>query len=235
MPNAEFRFLQFTIRQDRCAMKVGTDALLFGGWIGYTGFSRILDIGTGTGVLALIAAQRNVNAEVHAVEIDGDAAEQARENAAASPWRERIRVHEMDVRKMRTDKPFDLIICNPPYYDGSAVSFAANSRVAKHGADLSFAELIDAIDRLLSPTGRCSFILPTDREQEITALASARGLFVSRRCLLRYVSSRPPKRVMLDMARYRGPVIQWEITVEGSGPKSFTPEARRLVTDLVVR
>ena len=114
MPKPEFRFKRFTIRQDRCALKVGTDGVLFGAWANYEGARRILDIGTGTGVLALIAAQRNNEASIDAVEIDDASAEQAAENVAASPWSDRVRVHRMDVRRMKAGEPYDLIICNPP-------------------------------------------------------------------------------------------------------------------------
>lgn len=235
MAEGVFRFKQFTIEQDRCTMKVGTDALLFGAWVDHAGARRILDIGTGTGVLALIAAQRNSGARIDAVEIDGDAAEQAKANAAASPWGDRIAVHNMDARRLRVSDPFDLIISNPPYYDGQAASASAQARVAKHGADLALAELFDCAARLLGDEGRFCIIAPSNREPEMLRLAHHLGLHLSRRCSLRYVAHRPAKRLMLQFSRLEGDVFEEEITVEGDGPKSFTPEARRLVSDLVDR
>lgn len=216
-------------------MKVGTDAVVFGAWVGYTGFKRILDIGTGTGVLALIAAQRAPLAMIHAVEIDDDAAAQALENVAASPWPDRVRVHRLDVRRMHSDEHFDLVVCNPPYYPGQSVSAEARDRVAKHSAELSFVELVSTVARLLRPTGRFSVIIPANRETEFVQCAATAGFHLSRRSPLRYVAHRPAKRVMLDMARYQGPVLEWEIVVEGEGPKLFSAEARKLVADLIDR
>lgn len=230
-----FRFKQFTIQQDRSALKVGTDAVLFGAWVDYAGADRILDIGTGTGVLALIAAQRNAEAQVHAIEIDDASAEQAAENAAASPWAGRIRVHRMDARRMKADAPFDLILCNPPYYSGTSPATEERGRVAKHSAELSFEELLKAVERLLAPDGRFAVIIPADREAEFVSGSAAIGLRPSRRCALRYVAHRPPKRVLLELRRGAMACSEEQVTVEGEGPKSFTPEARALVADLIDR
>ncbi|MBX2972636.1 MAG: methyltransferase [Flavobacteriales bacterium] len=234
MPKPSFRFKQFTIQQDRCALKVGTDGVLFGAWVDYTGAQRILDIGTGTGVLALIAAQRAPQATVDAVEIDDAAAAQAAENAAASPWSDRVRVHRMDVRRMNASEPFDLIICNPPYY--ADYSTAADERVgvAKHSDELLFPDLIAAMDRMLSPQGRFAVIIPLNREKELIAEAGRASLSPIRRCVVKYVAHRPAKRVLLEFDRAGGGVREEELTIENTGPFDYTPEYRALISDLML-
>jgi len=234
MPKPSFRFKQFIIRQDRCALKVGTDGVLFGAWVNYAGATRILDIGTGTGVLALIAAQRNSAASIDAIEIDDASAEQAAENAAASPWADRVRIHRMDVRRMQASEPFNLIICNPPYYAG--YSNAADVRVglAKHSEELLFPELIDAVDRLLSPTGRFAVIIPLNREEEFNREAARADLSPVLRCVVKYVAHRPAKRVLIEFGRNGGALREKELIIEATGPFDYSYEYRALISDLMI-
>lgn len=234
MPKPEFRFKRFTIRQDRCALKVGTDGVLFGAWVNYEGARRILDIGTGTGVLALIAAQRNSEAHIDAVEIDDASAEQAAENATASPWGDRVRVHRMDVRRMKAGEPYDLIICNPPYYAGYSTSPDQRIGLAKHSGELLFPELLEAVDGLLRDSGRFAVIIPKNREAEFLKEAGRVGLHACRRCVVRYVSHRPAKRVLLELDRSNAAVEEMELTVEATGPFDYTPEYRALISDLML-
>lgn len=234
MPKPSFRFKQFTIQQARCALKVGTDGVLFGAWVNHAGAKRILDVGTGTGVLALIAAQRNASASIDAIEIDDASAEQAAENAAASPWADRVRVHRMDVRRMKAGEPFDLIICNPPYYAGYSSASDVRVGLAKHSEELLFPELIDAVDRLLSPHGRFAVIIPLNREIEFKQGTARAGLSPSRRCVVQYVAHRPAKRVLLEFNREGGNVREEELTIEATGPFDYTPEYRALISDLML-
>jgi tRNA1Val (adenine37-N6)-methyltransferase len=234
MAKPSFRFKQFTIQQDRCALKVGTDGVLFGAWVDHLGATRILDIGTGTGVLALIAAQRNATASIHAVEIDDASADQAKENAAASPWADRLHVYCMDVRRMRSDAQYDLIICNPPYYSGYSRSPDERVDLAKHGDELSFPDLLDSVRQLLLPEGRFAVIVPLDRESDLMHEAARISLYPKRRCVVRYVPHRPAKRILLELDRLRGSVHDQEITVEATGPFDYSPEYRALISDLML-
>lgn len=235
MPNDLFQFKQFTIRQDRCALKVGTDGVLLGAWSNYEGAKRILDIGTGTGLLALIAAQRNGEAMIDAVEIDDASAEQAAENAAAGPWADRVRVHRMDVRRMQASEPYDLIICNPPFYAGEMDSPDARTGLAKHSGELTFLDLVAAFDRLLNEDGRASVIVPLNREKHLLTAAMERELHITRRCTVRYLASKPPKRVMLELGRSGATSVEEEVTVEVSGPFDYSPRYRELLSDLMLK
>jgi tRNA1Val (adenine37-N6)-methyltransferase len=235
MPNDYFQFKQFTIHQERCALKVGTDGVLLGAWTKYDGAKRILDIGTGTGVLALIAAQRNSSATIDAVEIDDASAEQASENAVASLWADRVRVHRMDVRRMRVSELYDLIICNPPFYAGEMDSPDERKGLAKHSGELTFEELIDATDRLLNDDGRASLIVPKNRETELLNVAEVKGLHPSRRCSVRYLAHRPPKRVLLELRRGPQQAEEDELTVEMNAGGDFSPRYRELMADLLLK
>lgn len=233
MSRALFRFKQFSLRHDRCAVKVGTDAVLLGAWTDFSGAGRILDIGTGCGVLALIAAQRNTHATIDAVEIDDAAAAQAAENFTASPWPDRLRAHRMDVRRMKSAEPYDLIICNPPYYEGEAPSPDDRRSLAKHGGELSFPELMEVVDRLLAPEGRFNVVLPMNRELEFTSLAAERGSSPSHCCSVRYLASRPPKRVMLELRRGKVERADDEVVV-GTAPGKPDAKYAALVSDLLL-
>ena len=215
-------------------MKVSTDGVLFGAWVDYAGAKRILDIGTGTGLLALIAAQRNAQARIDALEIDDDAAAQAAENAASSPWADRIRVHRADARRVHTGDPYDLILCNPPYYSGYSTSPDARIGLAKHSGELTFAQLIDAVEKHLAPDGRLAVIIPANREKQFLHEAVRIGLATSRRCLIRYVPHRPPKRLLLELDKSGEMAKETELTIEATGPFDYTPEYRALISDLML-
>ena len=234
MPNDYFRFKQFTIWQDRCAMKVSTDGVLLGAWTECANASRILDIGTGTGILALIAAQRNPTALIDAVEIDEASAEQAGENVAASPWPDRVTVFHADVRRWDRDARYDLIVCNPPFYKGHQASSDARTALAKHEMSLDLAALMQAVVGLCTDQGRACMIIPIDRLEELIILAAAHGFSLSRKCLVLYLSNKTAKRVLVELTRkFNGQEEISELVIEQT-PGEFSPEYRALLSDLVL-
>lgn len=196
-----FRFKQFTILDDRCAHRVGTDGVLLGAWADVCGARRILDIGTGSGLVALMAAQRNPVASVVGVEVDAASARQARENVLRSPFRERVVVEEDDVREFRTEECFDCILCNPPFFTEDTLSPNAQRARARHAEGLRFADLLAAACRLLSPGGQFHVILPSNAETEFVNQAFISGLRMVRRCQVRTVQRKAPKRVMIAFSR----------------------------------
>jgi tRNA1Val (adenine37-N6)-methyltransferase len=193
----------------------------------------VLDIGTGTGLLALMIAQRAPGALVDAVEIDEEAAAQAAENVAASPWADRVRVHRMDVRRLHAGEPFDLVVCNPPYYPGDMEAPDVRVAVAKHSGGLGLGELVRAVAGLLADEGRFACIIPANREKELLLEAGAMGLGMLRRCMLQYLAGRPAKRVLLELG-FQGEQAPPEELLVGTGPGVYSTDYMHLLKDFML-
>lgn len=161
MSNSYFRFKQFTIHQDRCGMKVSTDACIQGAWAPIKPrVKRVLDIGAGTGLLSLMLAQRNDSILIDAIELDVAAAEQARENVAASPWAERINMMQGDVKDYSFATKYDMVICNPPFFINSLQSEEAQRNNARHEVALGQQDLLEVIDKCTNEEGYAVIMLP---------------------------------------------------------------------------
>jgi tRNA1Val (adenine37-N6)-methyltransferase len=160
--NQVFKFKEFVVAQDRCAMKVGTDGVLLGAWHEVRPGDSVLDIGTGTGLLALMCAQRCNTAQVHAVEIDYAAFEQASENVAKCPWQHRIQVFHDSVQNFAeaTSQRYNLIVSNPPFFSGGTFSDSHDRTSVRHTVKLPHGDLLQIARGLLSPDGRLAVILP---------------------------------------------------------------------------
>ncbi len=182
-------------------MKVGTDSVLLGAWADITESRTVLDIGTGTGILALIAAQRNPEAQITAVEIDAAAAAQAEYNVKASPWKDRIRVINTDIRSYDCQGTFDAILCNPPYFTKSLHSPDASRNGARHDDTLSTDDLTGIADKLLTENGEMHLVLPADTFSTITGIVSRHGLQLHGITSVCTVPGCPPKRIMLSIGR----------------------------------
>lgn len=228
-----FSFKQFAIRQERCAMKVGTDGVLLGAWAPECiAGGRILDIGTGTGVMAIMAAQRNPSARIVGVEIDDMSALQARENAEASPWADRVEIVNADIRSYEAAAPFDLVISNPPYFVDSLKSPDSGRTTARHTVSLDFGELMSAVERLLAPDGRFAVIVPAEAASRV--VASGR-LVLRRRCDVRSKPSAGPIRMMMEFAAgYCGAPEFSELTI-GDGKGGYTAEYVALTRDFYLK
>lgn len=194
-------------------MKVGTDGALLGAWADVKSTRRqphkpahILDVGTGTGLIALMAAQRNPDARILAIDIDPDAVRQAQENVGASPFARRIVVRQADFREsalLHDEKDgalFDAILCNPPYFENALRSPDASRSTARHSDTLTLDDLALSASSLLSPSGTLSVILPFERRRDMTAACATRGLRLTRETHVRTLPDKPPKRVLLEFS-----------------------------------
>ncbi len=191
MSNTSFAFKQFTIKQDLCAMKVGTDAVLLGAWIVPNGSVNILDIGTGTGIIALMLAQKS-QAHIDAIDIDENAVKQARQNISESKFFNKIDVNHVSFQDFAksTQKKFNLIVTNPPYFEQSLKSSDEKRSHARHADVLPFEDLLDGVIKILDPKGKFCLILPKLEAEKFRQLAERRGLVLSK--LLR-IKSRADK------------------------------------------
>ncbi|MDR1864946.1 MAG: methyltransferase [Bacteroidales bacterium] len=238
MGNDFFRFKRFTVRQSLAAMKVGVDSVLLGAWADVSQASRILDVGTGTGLLALMLAQRNPAAMIDAVEIDPAACLQALQNVSDCPWANRIRVICDDFRHFACRDVvarYDMLISNPPYFTNSLKSAGEQRRLARHNDSLPFSALIDGQKRLLSPEGVMAVILPPAEAQLFIRHAVSEGLFVKRLLHVRTVSSAPPRRVLMELSRTATNVDERMLCMENIARDDFTCEYRELTGDFYLK
>lgn len=196
-----FQFKKFTIAQDRCAMKVGTDGVLLGAWA--RGGKRVLDIGTGTGLVALMMAQRFTDAVVDAVEIDHDTAGQAMENVSNSPFANRVKVFAKALQDFEPDAPYDSIVTNPPFFSNSLLAPDSSRTMARHTVALSFADILAFAARHLAEDGEISAIIPTDCMESFSQEAFMRGMFQTRLYMIKTVERKPAKRCLIAFSKSR--------------------------------
>jgi len=198
MSNTHFNFKQFSVQQNLCSMKVGTDGVLLGAWTNTDNANRILDIGTGTGLIALMLAQRS-DAIITAVDAEANAYEQAKINFEASPWTNRLQLVHSKIQDFHSDNLFDLIVSNPPYFTGYYSSDDTSRDIAR-SADilLPYEELVSTSKKLLTANGRLSLILPADQQDKIITIANQNGLALSRLTLVKTKNTKDAKRVLLE-------------------------------------
>ena len=214
-------------------MKVGTDGVLLGAWVRIDGTGhRILDIGTGTGVIALMAAQRSAAERIVGIDVERVAVDRAAANFAVAAWRDRLQAECVAVQEYKAE-PFDLIVSNPPYFVDSLLPPDGGRMRARHTASLPFAELDEALCRLLAPQGRAALILP---QAEMERFAALSRLEMVRRCDVRSVPNGEVKRVMAEFAHSAMGACDCEgLTIETARRGEFSEEYRRLTKDFYLK
>ncbi|MGX1928585.1 tRNA1(Val) (adenine(37)-N6)-methyltransferase [Flagellimonas sp. 2504JD4-2] len=212
-----FKFKQFTIHQDRCAMKVGTDGVLLGAWTTLKSQPySILDIGAGTGLIALQMAQRS-NAElIDAIEVDESAYEQCVENFEASPWADRLFCYHAGLDEFvdEIEDKYDLIISNPPFYSEEVSSGDEARDTARQANSLPFDELLEGVSKLLNPKGIFSVIIPFKEERDFVLLAESFGLFANSITRVKGNPNTDVKRSLLAFGFSKEMVVEDELTIE---------------------
>ncbi len=175
-----FRFKQFEIHHDQCAMKVGTDGVLLGAWADSDNHSHILDLGTGSGLIAIMQAQKNTNARIVGLEIDEASASQAKYNIGISPWKDRLEIVHIDANTFESEILFDHIITNPPFFEVATHALGKERQNARQQSSLTFEDIIQFVRKWLRSKGKFSIILPTNEARLFMEMALGNNLFPSR-------------------------------------------------------
>lgn len=209
MANDYFKFKQFSVFQHHCAMKVGTDGTLLGAWA--EGGKRIVDVGTGTGLIALMMAQRFPDASVLGIDIDEMAVRQAMENVALSPFAARIDIELCDMALLQGR--FDSIVCNPPFFVDSLLCPDERRTKARHAETLTYRQLMSAAWRLLDDGGQLSVVIPFDCRQRLEAEAFLAGFAKVRQCGVKTTPAKPAKRFLLAFAKHSAEVETTELVI----------------------
>ena len=229
-----FQFKQFTIHQELCAMKVGTDGVLLGAWT--QGGQRILDAGTGTGVIALMMAQRYSEALVTAIDIDEGAVRQAQQNVALSPFAERVEVLRKSLQEFGGIDGsngsngqdgfcgYDAIVSNPPFFIDSVAAPDEQRNMARHTQTLTYAELMQAAYKLLNDDGELSVVVPFDYRKRMEDEACFVGFFPSRVCAVKTTERKPAKRYLLAFRKHPCPCQKEQLTIGSEAYRQLTQD-----------
>lgn len=233
MSNPAFAFKKFTVRQDKCAMKVGTDAVLLGAWADVKNVNRILDIGTGTGVIALMMAQRS-GAFIDAIDIDANACIQAVGNIGESIWSDRIRVQHTSLQEFarQSDSRYDLIVSNPPYFIDSSKASGVERTTARHADLLPYCEMMEGVLKLLNKGGRLCIILPVKEGEVFRELAGKGKLKLSKLTRVRTHADKSQEKRWLMQYEFNPTSFSEDfLVIEKDARHSYSEEYKLLTRD----
>jgi len=231
--NDYFQFKRFRINQDRSTFKVGTDSVLLGAWVDIGRVKKILDIGTGTGLIALMVAQRS-DAEIHAVEIDEVSVLQAGENISNSPWTDRIRLFHASFQDFVSDIPdkYDLVVINPPYFIDSYESPDPARSLSRHHVSLSLHELLKGIGEILDKSGIFALVLPVSEGEKLLRMVNYYGLYLKRKTDILPVAGKEVFRYLMEFTNEKEVKVQQsELIIQDRTSREFTKEYKDITKD----
>ncbi|MBS3994120.1 MAG: methyltransferase [Bacteroidetes bacterium] len=231
-----FRFKQFLIAQDKTAMKVGTDGVLLGAWVSLNHADKILDVGTGTGLIALMLAQRSDANQIDALELDNAAYEQAVENFENSAWADRLFCYHASFQEFTAeiDEAYDLIVSNPPFYTEAFVSLDEKRTRSRFEQSLPFKELIELSTQLLTEEGQFAVIIPYKEEGVFLELTKKNKLFLNRLTRVKGAESTEIKRSLMQFSKIDIPAEIDELIIETSRHQ-YTDAYKQLVSDFYLK
>ena len=226
-----FRFKKFTIKQDKTALKVGTDGVLLGAWVWGNNPKTILDIGAGTGLITLMLAQKFDKSKVYAVEIEKNAYQQSVENILNSDWKDRISIFNSDFLDFAetTNLKFDMIVSNPPFFENQLKSKNQKTSIAKHNTTLPFAIFIKKVALILSENGVFFVIIPYENYNNFIHLCSQNFLFCNEKKIVKHTSETISKRILLKFSRKISPVSESTLIIKNK--QGYSAEYKQLTKD----
>ena len=228
---SEFHFKQFSISQDLTAMKVGTDSILLGAWLKIEKkYCSILDVGTGTGILALMLAQKKSDAKIVGLEIDESAYQEALCNSGKSAWSNRLEIHHVDAKHWKSDAIFDLIVCNPPYFKNGILSDESKKAKARHQLTLSIENLIEIWERCGKNNSDMACVLPFESSIQIMEMVRNKNYYLKNYLTVKTLPEKPVKRVLLHFSKTPCESIHSELTIFSS-PERYSREYIELTKD----
>lgn len=232
MPNPFFKFKQFTIYHDRCAMKVGTDGVLLGAWANVHNTKKVLDIGVGSGLVSLMLAQRNNNILIDAIDIDTEATKQAQENIANSPFSQQINCKNISFQEFDKEckTEYDLIVSNPPFFVDSLKSPDNKRTLARHTDSLYIDQLITISCRHLNTHGRIAIIFPHIQKELLLELAEQNKLYISAITNIFPTPTASPKRLLIEFSRKETSLVENNLIIEKER-HVYTPEFTTLAKE----
>jgi len=221
-----FQFKQFAIQQDRCTMKVGTDGVLLGAWADVSEVQIVLDIGAGSGVIAIMLAQRTENAIIHAVEIDAEAYEQAQENMQNAPWAAQLTAFNISIQDFveTHENRYDLIVSNPPFFSGGTFSHSQERNSVRHTVKLPHGDLLSAARTLLSEQGRFCVILPFIEGLRFQELARDYNLYCTKITEVKPKADKPVERLLLQFEHHERPLTQDTLIIQLEDRNDWTEQ-----------
>ncbi len=228
-----FYFKQFVIQQERCAMKVGTDGVLLGAWADVSNARRLLDVGAGNGLIAIMLGQRNAEAQIDAVEIEAEACAEASENMQNAPWAERLRVLHVSVQEYaaQAPAPYDLIVSNPPFFSGGTFSDQQDRASVRHTVKLPHGDLLAAVRALLQEQGRFCVILPVIEGLRFQEMATRYNLYCNKIMEVRPKADKPVERLLMQFEKTQKPLVEEMLILQKEGQNNWTEDYIALTGD----
>ena len=230
-----FHFKSFSIKQEQSAMKVGTDGVLLGAWTKPSSYPHhILDIGTGTGLVAIMLAQRFKRSKIHAIDIDQASAEEALFNAQCSPWSDRLNITHCALQDYNYSNKYDLIVSNPPYFRNTTRSQDLARATARNNDSLSLEYLVEKSHELLNENGELDLIIPSNEFENIQLLAEKFNFYINKLCRVRGNHQSPIKRILIALNKNKEILEEKNLTIENSR-LNYTEEYINLCQDFYLK